>query len=294
LAIHYVVGWSACVSLQIRVVTDKEFKDPESHKNIDQRLNWEKLSSDLLVDNRPGMDNRPVLKCPSGGKVLPSGIVRFYPRPASRAPRVSPQPPTPKALSSIVGGNADEPEVAVPFPNTSFSASGEALLGGKRPTMRFALRAVRLLKLPDSEEEEVVEIENIRGEVSSAFCVATKRTEHDAKAEVPTLDDPVRRSLSFTLLGKLWSCAFCFGPHACWKEDCCKGQLSCSPSQRVEGSVLRWEGNWNQVNSDPRLSFGLSLLVHNVLAPVSRKPSCLKVGCMPPWILPFMRYIWHS
>jgi hypothetical protein len=221
---------------QIRVVTDKDFKDPAMHKNVDHRLDWEKLSSDMLLDNRPGMDNRPVLKCPTGGKVLPSGIIRFYPRPASRAPRVSPQPPTPKALSSIVGGNTDEPEVAVPFPNTSFSASGEALLGGKRPTMRYALRAVRLLKLPDSEEEEVVEIENIRGEVSSAFCVATKRTEHDAKAEVPTLDDPVCSPL-FHFSWHAMELCILFGPHACWKEDCCKGQLSCSP--RASGFAER-------------------------------------------------------
>jgi hypothetical protein len=96
-------------------------------------------------------------------------------------------------MPQLVGGG----EAAVPFPEISFTASGEALLKGKRPLLRLAVRAVRLLRLAESDAEEVVEIENVRGEASNAFCVATKRTEHDAKAEVPTLEDPVRCYLIF-------------------------------------------------------------------------------------------------
>jgi hypothetical protein len=130
-----------------------------------EAVDWANLDGRLLCDTREHQDNRPVLSCTSAASeftVTPDGFVLF--------PR-----------SGIV-------EAETTVPPTSFSKSGQALLGGKMPLVRLAVRAVHM----GAESGTMRAVEGVRGTVSTSFYVTTTRTRHNKKPPVPTTVDLVR------------------------------------------------------------------------------------------------------
>ena len=132
-------------------------------------VDWADLDTRLLCDHREKGDGKPVLSCASaadadGATVTPDGFVHFPARAVAAA--------------------------EVPIPATAFRVSGQALLGGKAPLLRLAVRAVQASTAHRGAAPRPLLA--VRGAESTTFHVTTTRTRHNKKPPVPRTIDAVK------------------------------------------------------------------------------------------------------